>query len=119
LQALNPNILDYLLNYRTCVTKQVKKSPAKQSELNPTYVKIGKRIRQAHLSAKVTNSREFSLGLGWSAGRVNNFELGISTPGPDETEIFAEASGGLIQLLEVVPNGPGLRFLHKPIGIGG
>jgi transcriptional regulator with XRE-family HTH domain len=71
--------------------KSQKKSPVKRSELNPTYVKIGKRIRQARLSAKVTNSREFSLGLGWSAGRVNNFELGISTPGPDETEILAEA----------------------------
>jgi transcriptional regulator with XRE-family HTH domain len=67
-----------------------KSTSVKQSELNPTYMKIGKRLRQARLSAKVTNSREFSLGLGWSAGRINNFELGISTPGPDETEILAE-----------------------------
>ena len=67
-----------------------KRGSAKQSDLSPTYVKIGKRIRQARLSAKETNSREFSLRLGWSAGRINNFELGISTPGPDETEMLAE-----------------------------
>jgi hypothetical protein len=62
----------------------------KRADLNPTYVKIGKRIRQARMSARETNSRELSLRLGWSAGRVNDFELGISTPGPDETEVLAE-----------------------------
>jgi transcriptional regulator with XRE-family HTH domain len=66
-----------------------KKSPQKprnkNTQPNQTYVKIGKRIRQARMMAKETNSRELSQRLGWSAGRINNFELGISTPGPDET----------------------------------
>jgi transcriptional regulator with XRE-family HTH domain len=68
-----------------------KRSSVKKPALNPTYIKIGKRIRQARSMAKVTNSRELSLRLGWSAGRINNFELGISTPGPDETEILCTA----------------------------
>jgi transcriptional regulator with XRE-family HTH domain len=67
-----------------------KRGSAKKQALNPTYVKIGKRIRQARLMAKETNSRELSLRLGWSAGRINNFELGISTPGPDETETLCQ-----------------------------
>jgi transcriptional regulator with XRE-family HTH domain len=58
---------------------------------NPTYVKIGKRIRQARLMAKESNSRQLGQRLGWSAGRINNFELGISTPGPEETRILCEA----------------------------
>jgi transcriptional regulator with XRE-family HTH domain len=58
---------------------------------NPTYVKIGKRIRQARLMAKESNSRQLSQRLGWSAGRINNFELGVSTPGPEETQILCEA----------------------------
>ena len=58
---------------------------------NPTYVKIGKRIRQARLMAKESNSRQLSQRLGWSAGRINNFELGVSTPGPEETRILCEA----------------------------
>jgi transcriptional regulator with XRE-family HTH domain len=62
----------------------------KKQALNPTYVKIGKRIRQARLMAKETNSRKLSLRLGWSAGRINNFEVGISTPGPDETELLCQ-----------------------------
>jgi transcriptional regulator with XRE-family HTH domain len=62
----------------------------KKQMLNPTYVKIGKRIRQARLMAKETNSRELSLRLGWSAGRINNFEVGISTPGPDETGLLCQ-----------------------------
>lgn len=74
-------------------TAAAKKSANKKSELNPTYVKIGKRIRQARLMAKETNSRDLSLRLGWSAGRINNFEVGISTPGPDETETLAEIFG--------------------------
>ena len=67
-----------------------KKSANKKAEPNPTYLKIGKRIRQARLMAKETNSRELSLRLGWSAGRINNFELGISTLGPDETLLLAK-----------------------------
>ncbi|MGD8913132.1 MAG: helix-turn-helix transcriptional regulator [Candidatus Thiodiazotropha sp.] len=63
-----------------------KRGSATKQALNPTYVKIGKRIRQARRMAKITNSRELSLRLGWSGGRINNFELGISSPGPDETE---------------------------------
>lgn len=60
---------------------------------NPIYVKIGKRIRQARLMAKATNSRALSQRLGWSAGRINNFETGISTPGVEETLQFCEAVG--------------------------
>ncbi len=67
-----------------------RKSANKKNELNPTYVKIGKRIRQARLMAGWTNSRSLSGHLDWSAGRINNFELGISTPGPDETLLLAK-----------------------------
>jgi transcriptional regulator with XRE-family HTH domain len=62
----------------------------KSAKPNQTYVKIGKRIRQARLMAKETNSRALSQRLGWSGGRINNFELGISTPGPDETLMLSE-----------------------------
>ena len=65
-------------------------SSKKLAQPNQTYVKIGKRIRQARQMAKQTNSRELSQRLGWSGGRINNFELGISTPGPDETLILGE-----------------------------
>jgi len=65
-------------------------SPKKSAKPNQTYVKIGKRIRQARLMAKETNSRELSQRLGWSGGRINNFELGVSTPGPDETLILGD-----------------------------
>ena len=47
-----------------------------KSARNPLYLKIGKRIRQARLMAKETNSRELSLRLGWSAGRIHNYETG-------------------------------------------
>lgn len=65
-------------------------SSKKSAKSNQTYVKIGKRIRQARLMAKETNSRALSQRLGWSGGRINNFELGISTPGPDETLLLSE-----------------------------
>ncbi|QFY88490.2 helix-turn-helix transcriptional regulator [Magnetovirga frankeli] len=58
-----------------------KPSPAR----NPHYVKIGQRIRQARLMAKESNSRALSERLGWSGGRINNFETGTSTPGIEET----------------------------------
>ena len=60
---------------------------------NPLYVKIGKRIRQARLMAKESNSRILSERLGWSGGRLNNFETGASTPGVEETLQFCEAVG--------------------------
>ena len=60
---------------------------------NPLYVKIGKRIRQARLMARETNSRDLSKGLGWSAGRLHNYETGLSTPGVEETLQFCEAVG--------------------------
>lgn len=66
---------------------------AGKNERNPLYVKIGKRIRQARLMAKETNSRELSQRLGWSAGRIHNYETGLSTPGVDETLQFCEALG--------------------------
>ncbi len=71
----------------------VKKSkPAKErAERNPLYVKIGKRIRQARMMARESNSRELSLRLGWSAGRIHNYETGLSTPGVDETLQFCAA----------------------------
>ena len=72
--------------------RSTKKKPvAGKAAPNPTYVKIGKRIRQARLMAKESNSRQLSQRLGWSAGRINNFELGVSTPGPEETWILCEA----------------------------
>ena len=72
---------------------QVKKSTlaAVKPGRNPLYLKIGKRIRQARLMAKETNSRELSQRLGWSAGRIHNYESGLSTPGVDETLQFCEA----------------------------
>lgn len=60
---------------------------------NPHYVKIGKRIHQARKMAKESNSRALSVRLGWSAGRIHNYEIGISTPGVDETLQFCEALG--------------------------
>jgi transcriptional regulator with XRE-family HTH domain len=72
--------------------QDIKSVPVRgKSARNPLYVKIGKRIRQARLMAKETNSREFSLRLGWSAGRIHNYETGLSTPGVDETLQFCEA----------------------------
>lgn len=60
---------------------------------NPLYVKIGKRIRQARSMARESNSRELSLRLGWSAGRIHNYETGLSTPGVEETLQFCDALG--------------------------
>lgn len=60
---------------------------------NPLYVKIGKRIRQARSMARESNSRELSLRLGWSAGRIHNYETGLSTPGVEETLQFCAALG--------------------------
>ena len=62
-----------------------------QSTRNPHYVKIGKRIHQARMMAKESNSRALSVRLGWSAGRIHNYEIGLSTPGVDETLQFCEA----------------------------
>ncbi len=61
------------------------------STRNPHYVKIGKRIHQARMMAKESNSRALSVRLGWSAGRIHNYETGLSTPGVDETLQFCEA----------------------------
>lgn len=61
------------------------------STRNPHYVKIGKRIHQARMMAKESNSRALSVRLGWSAGRIHNYEIGLSTPGVDETLQFCEA----------------------------
>ena len=69
-----------------------KKSATSKAALrNPLYVKIGKRIRQARLMARESNSRDLSLRLGWSGGRLHNYETGLSTPGVDETLQFCEA----------------------------
>ena len=62
-----------------------------KSGRNPLYLKIGKRIRQARLMAHETNSRDLSLRLGWSAGRIHNYETGLSTPGIEETLQLGEA----------------------------
>ena len=66
---------------------------AKSSERNPLYVKIGKRIRQARLMARESNSRDLGIRLGWSGGRIHNYETGLSTPGVDEPLQFCEAVG--------------------------
>jgi hypothetical protein len=80
-----------LVNMKRKSTKKV--GAPKNPELNTTYTKIGKRIRQARLAAKFTNSRGLCVEVfSWSAGRINNFETGISTPGPDETVALAENS---------------------------
>ncbi len=63
------------------------------TDRNPLYVKIGKRIRQARLMAKESNSRALSERLGWSGGRINNFETGASTPGVEETLQLCEVLG--------------------------
>ena len=60
------------------------------STRNPLYAKIGKRIRQARLVARESNSRDLSTRLGWSAGRLHNYESGLSTPGVDETLQFCD-----------------------------
>lgn len=58
---------------------------------NPHYVKIGKRIHQARKMGGESNSRALSVRLGWSAGRIHNYETGLSTPGVDETLQLCEA----------------------------
>ena len=73
--------------------KNKKPLSAKSSERNPLYVKIGKRIRQARLMARESNSRDLSIRLGWSGGRIHNYETGLSTPGVDETLQRCEAVG--------------------------
>lgn len=70
--------------------KAAKTEPAAR---NPLYVKIGKRIRQARLMARESNSRDLSQRLGWSAGRIHNYETGLSTPGVEETLQFCDALG--------------------------
>ena len=71
---------------------KVKNSAVTDSSLRkPLYVKIGKRIRQARLMARETNSRDLSIRLGWSGGRLHNYETGVSTPGVDETLQFCAA----------------------------
>jgi transcriptional regulator with XRE-family HTH domain len=94
LQPIFPSILDICVKLIGMQKKSPQNSrnisPKKSTKPNQTYVKIGKRIRQARLMAKETNSRALSQRLGWSGGRINNFELGISTPGPDETLILGE-----------------------------
>ncbi len=64
-----------------------------KTERNPLYVKIGKRIRQARLMAKESNSRALSERLGWSGIRINNFETGASTPGVGEALKLSEVLG--------------------------
>ena len=73
--------------------KSKKPLAVKSSERNPLYVKIGKRIRQARLMARESNSRDLGIRLGWSGGRIHNYETGLSTPGVDETLQFCEAVG--------------------------
>jgi hypothetical protein len=73
-----------------------KKKPASTTtatERNPLYLKIGKRIRQARLMARETNSRALSTRLDWRGGRIHNYESGLSTPGVDETLLFCAAVG--------------------------
>jgi len=70
-----------------------KSSVGSKTPRNPLYQKIGKRIRQARLMARETNSRDLSIRLGWSGGRIHNYESGLSTPGVDETLQFCQAVG--------------------------
>jgi transcriptional regulator with XRE-family HTH domain len=67
--------------------------PQKKTPPNPLYVKIGNRIRQGRKMAGETNSRALSERLGWSGGRINNFETGYSTPGVEETLDLCKALG--------------------------
>ena len=75
------------------MNEKIPKAGKSKPERNPLYLKIGKRIRQARLMAEQTNSRELSIRLGWSGGRIHNYECGLSTPGIDETLMFCEAVG--------------------------
>ncbi len=43
------------------------------------------------MMAKESNSRALGVRLGWSAGRIHNYETGLSTPGVDETLQFCAA----------------------------
>jgi len=73
--------------------KKISAPTKNNGKRNPLYVKIGKRIRQARLMARETNSRDLSIRLGWSGGRIHNYETGLSTPGVDETLQFCESIG--------------------------
>ena len=75
------------------MSKTTSRTAGTRAERNPLYIKIGKRIRQARLMARESNSRDLSLRLGWSAGRIHNYETGLSTPGVEETLQFCAALG--------------------------
>ncbi len=95
MQDICPNTLDFV---KLVTMKNKKPHPPKSSigsktPRNPLYQKIGKRIRQARLMARETNSRDLSIRLGWSGGRIHNYESGLSTPGVDETLQFCQAVG--------------------------
>jgi transcriptional regulator with XRE-family HTH domain len=88
LQVYYPRILDLM----TQAPMQAKNSVVTDNGVRkPLYVKIGKRIRQARLMAGETNSRDLSIRLGWSGGRLHNYETGVSTPGVDGTLQFCDA----------------------------
>jgi len=81
---------------------------------NPLYIKIGKRIRQARLMARETNSRDLSVRLGWSGGRLHNYETGVSTPGVDETLQFCDFVGVEPSWITYGVGAPRPAELHSP-----
>ena len=62
----------------------------KKPPLNPLYVKIGNRVRQARKMAGETNSRALSERLGKSGGWLNNIETGLSTLGVEDTLLLCK-----------------------------
>ena len=87
---------------------------ASSGKRNPLYVKIGKRIRQARLMARETNSRDLSTRLGWSGGRLHNYETGLSTPGVDETLQFCDFVGVEPSWITYGVGAPRPAELHSP-----
>ncbi len=61
---------------------------------NPTAVQIGQRIKQARKMAGFdTGSLLLKKLPGWGAGRLGNYEAGISLPSPDDVKTISKVTG--------------------------
>lgn len=66
------------------------KSPGRK---NPTAVQIGQRIKQARKMAGCETAARLLEHLpGWGAGRLGNYEAGISLPSPDDVRTLAHVT---------------------------
>jgi len=63
------------------------------SHKNPTAVQIGQRIKQARKMAGFDTAAQLLQKIPtWGAGRLGNYEAGISLPSPDDVKILAQVT---------------------------